>query len=157
MLAHRLLGGCHSSLSFSCPSLVSVLVAVARAHLWRSFRRCSESPLLVHPKTMVSCLLGRPRVSPGLPLGYLWHTSPLQAVFIQPTPVLSLGSDPQSRASAPSFHPSWQVSRQASQAGECWSVPILCEGISPLCPLHPCCCALLCGSDASPLTRPRLR
>ena len=43
------------------------------------------------------------------------------------------------------------MSRQASLAGECWPAPILCAGISPLCPLHPCCCALLCGSEASPL------
>ena len=46
--------------------------------------------------------------------------------------------------------PARQVSRQASQAGECCSAPILCVGISPLCPLHPCCCALLRGSEASP-------
>ena len=54
-------------------------------------------------------------------------------------------------ASAPSPHPSRQVSRQASQARECWLALILCAGISPLCPLHPCCCALLHGSEASPL------
>ena len=53
-------------------------------------------------------------------------------------------------ASAPSPHLPWRVSRQASQAGECWSARILCAGISPLCPPHPCCCALLCGSEASP-------
>ena len=54
------------------------------------------------------------------------------------------------RASAPSPHPPRWVSRQASQAGECWSALILCVGISPLCPLHLCCCTLLCGSEASP-------
>ena len=42
------------------------------------------------------------------------------------------------------------MSRQASQAGECWSAPILCAGISPLCPPHPCGCALLRGSEAPP-------
>ena len=42
------------------------------------------------------------------------------------------------------------MSRRASQAGECWLALILCAGISPFCPLHPCCCALLCGSEASP-------
>ena len=47
------------------------------------------------------------------------------------------------------------MSRQASQAGECWSAQILSAGISPLCPLHPCCCALLCGSEASPLCPPQ--
>ena len=55
------------------------------------------------------------------------------------------------RASAPSPHLSWWVSRQASRAGECWSAPILCAGISLLCPLHPCCCVLFHGSEASPL------
>ena len=72
---------------------------------------------------------------------------------------LSSHSQPQSspwdptseaRASAPSPHLPWQVSRQASQAGECWLAPILCAGISPLCPLTPCCCALLRGSEATP-------
>ena len=29
--------------------------------------------------------------------------------------------------------------------------PLLCAGISPLCPPHPCCCTLLRGSEASPL------
>ena len=41
------------------------------------------------------------------------------------------------------------MSRQVSQAGECWPAPILCARISLLCPLHPCCCTLLCGSEAS--------
>ena len=65
----------------------------------------------------------------------------------------------EARASAPSPHPSRRVSRQSSRAGECWSAPILCAGISLLCPPHPCCCTLLCGSEASPSTthsfRPR--
>ena len=43
----------------------------------------------------------------------------------------------EARASAPSPRPPRRVSRQASWAGECWSAPILCAGISPLCPLHP--------------------
>ena len=60
-------GGCSSSLSISCPSLGSTLIAAARARLWSSFRWCSESPLLTHPETMVSCLLGRSRLFPGLP------------------------------------------------------------------------------------------
>ena len=47
------------------------------------------------------------------------------------------------------------MSRQASRAGECRSAPILCVGISPLCPPHPCCCALLRGSEASPLRHPQ--
>ena len=52
------------------------------------------------------------------------------------------------RASAPFTRPPRQVSRQASRAGECWSAPILSVGIPPLCPLHPCCCTLLRGSEA---------
>ena len=60
MLAHRLLGGGSSSLSVSCPSLGSTLIAAAHARLWSSFRRCSESCVLAHPKTMVSCLLAGP-------------------------------------------------------------------------------------------------
>ena len=72
---------------------------------------------------------------------------------------LSSRSQPQSspwdptseaRAKAPRPHLPQRVSRQASQGGECWSALILCAGISPLCPLHPCCCALLHGSEASP-------
>ena len=51
VLAHRLLGGGSSSLSVSCPSLGSVLMAVARAHLRSSFKRRSESPLLAHQET----------------------------------------------------------------------------------------------------------
>ena len=62
MLAHRLLGGCSSRVSISCPSLVSALIAAAGAVLWTSFRQCSESPHLMHLKTMVSCLLGRSRL-----------------------------------------------------------------------------------------------
>ena len=54
-------------------------------------------------------------------------------------------------ASAPSPHPPRRVSRQASRAGECWLAPTLCAGISPLCPPHPCGCALLRGSEAPPL------
>ena len=154
MLAHRLLSGCSSSLSISCLSLGSALIAAAHASLWSSFRRCSESPLLEHPETMFSCLLGRSRLFHGLPPGQLWCTSPFR---------LCSRSQPQSspwdltskaRASAPSPHLPWQVSRQASRAGECWSAPILCAGISPLFPLHPCCCALLRGSEASLLRHP---
>ena len=60
------------------------------------------------------------------------------------------GLTSEARASAPSPHPPWRVSRQASRAGECWSASILCAGISPLCPPHPCCFTLLRGSEASP-------
>ena len=57
----------------------------------------------------------------------------------------------EARASAPSPRPPRRVSRQASRAGECWSAPLLRAGVSPLCPPHPCCCAVLRGSEASPL------
>ena len=59
------------------------------------------------------------------------------------------GLTSEARASALSPHLPQRVSRQASQAGECWSAPILCAGISLLFPLHPYCCALLRGSKAS--------
>ena len=74
-------------------------------------------------------------------------------MFTQPTHVLSLQSDDptEARALAPSPHPSQRGSRLASRAGECWAAPLLCVAISPLCPPHPCCCALLHGSEASPL------
>ena len=55
----------------SLPPLGSVLIAVARAHLWSSFRWHSESPLLVRRETKrqekVSCLFGSCRLFPGLP------------------------------------------------------------------------------------------
>ena len=132
MLAHRLLVCCSSSLRVSCLSLVSALIAAAHTHLWRSFRRYSESPLLAHPKTMVSCLLGSYRLFPGLPPGQLWHTSPFRLCSCsQPqSPHWDLTSE--AGASAPSPRPSWQVSRQASQAGECWSALILCRNLSAL-------------------------
>ena len=150
MLAHRLLGGCNSSLSISCPSLGSTLIAAARALLWSSFRRCSESPLLAHPETMVSCLLGVPDFFLDSLLTSCGTLAPFRLCSRsqpQPSPW-----DPTSkaRASAPSPCPSWEVSRQASQASECWSALILCAGISLLCPPHPGCCALLRGSKACP-------
>ena len=150
----QVLGGCSSSLSISCPSLVSTLIAAAHARLWSLFRRCSEYPLLVHSETKksekVSCLFSSSRLFPRLPPGQLWCTSPLQAVFTQPTPVFSLGSDLRNGASATSPHPPWWVSREASQASKCWLAPILCVSIFPLCPLQPCYCALLRGSKAYP-------
>ena len=61
----------------------------------------------------------------------------------------------EARASAPSPRPPWRGSRQASRAGECWSALLLRAGVSPLCPPHPCGCALLRGSEASPLRHPQ--
>ena len=154
MLAHRLLGGCSSSLSVSCPSLGSALIAAAHAHLWNSFRRCSESPVLAQPKTMVSCLLGSSRCFPGLPPTSCGALAPFR-LCSRSQPQSSPWDPTEARASAPSPRLPRRVSRQASQAGECWSAQILCAGISPLCPPHPCGCALLCGSEASPLCHPR--
>ena len=57
----------------SRPSVGSALIAVARARLWSSFRRRSESPLLARRETKrqekVSCLFGSCRLFPGLPPG----------------------------------------------------------------------------------------
>ena len=75
-------------------------------------------------------------------------------MFTPPTPVFSLRSDRSSSLSSQP-HPPRQGSRQASRAGECWSVPLLCAGVSPLCPPHPCGCAVLRGSEASPLHHPQ--
>ena len=71
-----------------------------------------------------------------------------------PTPVLSLQSD-RSPSLSSQPRPPRRGSRQASQAGECWSAPSLCAGISLLCPPHSCGCALLRGSEASPLCHPQ--
>ena len=91
-------GGVDSDVCLHTGFLVAAAVAlVFPARLWSSFRLCSESPLLMHPKRMVSCILDSSRLFPGLPPNLLWCTSPLQAVFMQPTPVLSLGSDLRTR------------------------------------------------------------
>ena len=79
---HRLFGGGSSSPRVSRPSLGSALIAAARALLWSSFRRRSESPLLAHRETKrqekVSCLFGSCRLFPGLTSGYLWCTKPFR-------------------------------------------------------------------------------
>ena len=68
----------------------------------------------------------------------------------------SLLASTEARVSAPSPRPPRRLSRQASRAGECCSALILHAGISPLCPPHPCGgCALLRGSEASPLCHPQ--
>ena len=155
MLAHRLLGGCSSSVSVSRPSLGSALIAAARARLWSSFRRRSESLLLAHQETMVSCLFGSSRLFPdSLLASYDAQASFRLCSCSQPQ---SSPWDPTSeaRASAPSPRPPRRLSRQASRAGECCSAPSLCAGISPLSPPHPCGCALLRGSEASPLRHPQ--
>ena len=76
---------------------------------------------------MVSCLLGSSRHFPGLLPHYLWCTCPLQAVFMQPTPVLSLGSDLWSPSLSSQPSPS-VAGEQTSLAG--WWMLV---GTDPLC------------------------
>ena len=137
-----------------------MLIAAACACVWSSFKRRSESPLLVHQETKrqekVSCLFGISRLFPRLPPGQLWCTSPFR-LCSRRQPQSSPRDPTEVRASAPSPHPPRWVSRQASRAGECWSAPILCAGISPLNHPHPCGCALLRGSEASPSATRSLR
>ena len=94
----------HSSLSVSCPSLGSTLIAAARARLWSSFKRRSESPLLAHQETKreekVSCLFGSCRLFPpdSLPAScgalapsgcvHAANPSPLPAIRPKPEPQL---------------------------------------------------------------------
>ena len=78
------------------------------------------------------------------PSGCVHAASPSPLPAIRPKP--SLSSQPR---------PPRRGSRQASRAAECCSAPSLCAGISPLCPLHPRGCALLRGSEASPLRHPQ--
>ena len=109
MLAHRLLGGGSSRLSVSCPSLGSALIAAARARLWSSFRRRSESPLLGHQETKrqekVSASLAAPDLFPdslldSLPAscGALTPSGCVHAANPSPLPAilqsLSLSSQP---------------------------------------------------------------
>ena len=70
-------------------------------------------------------------------------------MFTPPTPVFSLQSN-RSPSLSSQPRPPRRGSRQASRAGECYSALSLCAGTSPLCPPHPCGCALLRGSEASP-------
>ena len=125
MLAHRLFGGCSSSLDVSCLSLVSVLVA--HTCLWSLFRQCSESPLLTHPETMVSCLLGRSRFFPDSLPASCGALAPFRLCSHRQPQSSPCDLTSKARASSPSPHlPQW-VSIQASQAGECWSA------LNPLC------------------------
>ena len=105
MLAHRLFGGGSSSLSVSRPSLGPVLIAVARARFWSSFRRHSESPLLARRETKrqekLSCLFGSCRLFPGLPPSQLWCANPFR-LCSRRQPQSSPCDPTEARASAPS-------------------------------------------------------
>ena len=158
MLAHRLLGGGSSSLSIACPSLGSALIVATRA--------VSGAPL----SSAVNLLSSRTRKQRGekkslassaaadffpvFPPSQLWGANPFR-LCSRRQPQSSPCDPTEARASAPSPCPPRRGSRQASRAGECCSAPSLCAGISPLCPPHPCGCALLHGSEASPLCHPQ--
>ena len=97
---------------------------------------------------MVPCLSDGPRFLPRHP--QLWFTSPLRLSSCSQPQSSPWGLISEAWASAPSPHSPQRTSRQVSQAGECWSAPILFVGFSVLCPPHPHCCTLLCGSKAPP-------
>ena len=102
MLKHRLLGGGSSSLSISCPSLGSALIATARAHLWSSFRLHSESPLVAHretrgkKKSLASSAAAD--FSPDSLLASCGELTPsgcVHAANLSPLPVIRLKPEPQ--------------------------------------------------------------
>ena len=95
---------------------------------------------------MVSCLFGSSRRFPGLPPGCGTLAPFILCSHSQPQ---SSPWDPtEARASAPSPRPPRRVGRRGSRAGECCSALSLRAGISPLCPPHPCGCALPRGPEA---------
>ena len=138
-----------------------MLIAAAYAHLWSLFRQCSdfcvqtekESPLLVHPETAVSWLLGSSRLFPGF--------LPVSCGALVPFRLCSHSqhrSSPwdltsEARASAPSPHLS--VGEQRSLSG--WWVLV---GTDPLrgnlsaLPSAPLWLHSLHGSKASPQPTP---
>ena len=119
MLSHRILG---SSLSISCPSLGSKLIVMAHTHIWRLLRWYSalcghmgkDSPLLEHPKTMVSCLFAGPDFFPDSLLVSCCALAPLRLSSCSQPQSSPLGLTSKARASAPSPHSPWWVTRQAS-------------------------------------------
>ena len=105
---------------------------------------------------MVSCLLGSSRLFPDSLLASCGALAPFRLCSRSQPQSSPWDLTSEARASAPSPCLPRRVSRQSSRAGECWLAPILCVGISLLSPLHPCCCALLRGSEASPPPTPHL-
>ena len=102
MLAHGLLGGGSSSLRVSCPSLGFALIAAALAHLWSSFRRCSEPPLLAHCETRgkkksLACLAAVAFFPDSLlaSCGALTPSGCVHAANPSPLPVIQLKPEPQ--------------------------------------------------------------
>ena len=148
--------------------LESWMAASARACTWSSCRHCTaasehaeiEAPMAGPPVSLyipqqwcLASLAGPGFFSDSLS-GSALHPSPLRLSSHSQPQSSPQGLTSETPASVPSpTHPSPQwTSRQASQAGECLSAPTLCIGLSPLCPLHTCCCALLQGSKAPPLS-----
>ena len=105
MLTHRLLGGGSSSLSISRTSLGSARMAAARASLWSSFRRRSESPLLApvkqrgKKKSLASSAAAD--FFSGLPPSQLWCANPFR-LCSRRQPQSSPCDPTEARASAPS-------------------------------------------------------
>ena len=159
MFAHRLLGGGGSCLSISCPSLGSTLIVVARARLGAPLSS-TLNPLSSHTrkqrgkKKSLASAAG-PDFFPDSLLASCGSLAPFRLCSRHQPQFCPWDPTSEAQASAPSPHPFRRVSRQASRAGECWSAPILCVGISLLCPPHRCCCTLLRSSDASPLCHPQ--
>ena len=104
---------------------------------------------------MVSCLLGKSRLFPDSLLASCGTLAPFRLCSHSQPQSFPWGLTSKARASAPSPRPPRWGSRQASRAGECSSSPILCAGISPLCPLHPRCCSSVAPKLPPPPPHPR--
>ena len=141
MLAHRLLGGCSSSLSVPCQSLGSALIAAACTHLGAPLSS-ALNPLSSRTRKQ----RGKKKSLASLAAPDLFPDSlPASRGALAPFRLRSRHqhqSSPcnqtEARASAPSPRLPWRVSRQASRAGECWSAPIgaipapICGNLSAL-------------------------
>ena len=151
--------GVHADSRGSRPPLGSALMAATHACLWSSFKRRSESPLLAHQEAKRqekgSCLFAVPDFFPDSFLSSCDTLAPFSLCSRSQPQSSPWDPTSEARASAPSPRPPRRVSRQASRAGECWSAPILCAGISLLCLPHPCCCTLLRGSEGPHLRHPQ--
>ena len=94
----------------------------------------------MHPKTMVSCLLGRSRLFLDSLLASRVTLAPFRLCSCSQLQSSPWDLNSEARASPPSPHPPRQVSTQASPAGECWvGTDLLCRDLSAL----PCAALLL--------------
>ena len=122
MLADRILRGSSSSLSSSCPSLGSELIAVARTHLWSSLSRCSASvgilgrnPLSSRtPKTKVFCFSTGPDFSPDTLPASRGALAPFRLCSRSPPQSSPWDLTSEAQASAPTPHLPRRVSRLVS-------------------------------------------